>query len=78
LLSVPCSLSMSLLSTRSVGVYGAEHMCLTLMVLSIVHRSVGGTRVVGRLHSMSVLSGVASRDVVCGSAVVGSSGVVIS
>jgi hypothetical protein len=53
-------------------------MCLTLMVVSIVHRTVSVSGMPSGLQSMTVFDGVTSRDVVCGSAVVGSSGVVIS
>jgi hypothetical protein len=75
---VPRSLSMSLLSTWGVWVDRTEQLRLTLMVVSIVHRTVSSGSVVGRLHGVSVFDGVTSRDVVCGSAVVGGGGVVIS
>jgi len=78
LLSMPSSISVRLLGTRNMVGNLAERMCLSLVPVGIVHGAVGGRGMMGRLQSMSVLDGVASRDVVCGSAMVGGGGVVVS
>jgi hypothetical protein len=78
LLGVPSGISVRLLGTRNMVGDLAEHMCLTFMPIRIAHRAVGISGVTSWVESMSVLGGVTSRDVVCGSAVVGGSGLVIS